>query len=702
MIRFIVKLFKILFILAIWAAAGAGAAYYFGSQPDVTYYPDGKTKSSVSRKWFIPNGSASYYRPDGTLSRQCTFVDGKQTGEATIYFAGQPVKTRYQDGQLTGAADFGNIAFLKDKPVPSVTFLPNRGLELVFAQDDMRLQLKANRVCADDSLIARLQAYADTLDKKQLKLVLECLKLQNLSWDQNQASCHMQGEYLYPALASDISVSCDVPYDNQDLLTGIEILSVQGSYVLDQDKLSFDIFDPHKSTSKFFVSYRGIAPIVKSISETLINENADDYVPNILTAILQNLTSSDAYVMLNNQKIWDISGDFNLMNGFSDPYYISSYMDQQITSQWKVTSSGINLKVLYPVSKKPMLLFGLNVDESFKENYHTLMQDIINVLAENIHINDGESTEQKVLSNDISSFADDASDLLKNVYATLYNNKGQKVLSGIMSFKKNADEQELLGSPLTAFTGNVTLYDNNRPIHQIAGDFEKGFTVDGQIASQEDVFNLVGSPEVLQVFADIGEELDTKFGPIVDNGQLLDATTPVDPFLFGLYLGYSHAKVDPNISVLRNQIATIADNIQSLYADAESYAGLTDDIAIEYDAVPIDMAEHDDDHIRNVYGGIVTISIDAASSDGYDDEAFILTITNLPQEACTALASHDWFEDNEGFIGVAAVPTGVADVSLAYTDQSFQGRPAGTVYTRTEAKNACGQTGTSSVALKFY
>ena len=695
MIRFIVKLFKILFILAIWAAAGAGAAYYFGSQPDVTYYPDGKTKSSVSRKWFIPNGLASYYRPDGTLSQQCTFVDGKQTGEATIYFAGKPVKTRYQDGQLTGSADLGNIAFLKDKPLPSVTFLPNRGLELVFAQDDMRLQLKANRVCADDSLIARLQAYADTLDKQQLKLVLECLKLQHLSWDQNQTSCHMQGEYLYPALASDISVSCDVPYDNQELLTGIEILSVQGSYVLDQDKLSFDIFDPHKSTSKFFVSYRGIAPIVKSISETLINENADDYVPNILTAILQNLTSSDAYVMLNNQKIWDISGDFNLMNGFSDPYYISSYTDNAMSSQFKISSDGLNFKALYPISKTPMLAMGLNVNETFKLKYQNMMQDISKALAEQI----GTDDQQQTLTN-LTNYAWEFSDLFKSVYASVMDIQGQPALKAQIKLKSGISSDDISESPALAFDLMFITYQNGDPTHQVIGSFDKGFQIDGRTAQLEEVLSVLNNTSLNAVLADINNELELKYGYIIDNAQTPEDYIGIDPFFLGFYRAYKDTILKYQTNQTLTQIMTLVYGLQSIYAEDKNYNNLSAADLKKAGIITPDML-NDNNVLLNAFGGKIRILKSMAQADSEAHDAFILIYEGLPSDACFELATIDWASLNSGFIGIKASARGSADVTKAFLNKSFEKRPSGTVYKPFDAQRACSNSNSGSVALKF-
>ena len=76
--------------------------------------------------------------------------------------------------------------------------------------------------------------------------------------------------------------------------------------------------------------------------------------------------------------------------------------------------------------------------------------------------------------------------------------------------------------------------------------------------------------------------------------------------------------------------------------------------------------------------------------------------TIIPSEICIDLATKQWDPANDGFIGVAATANDFADVSAAYIDEVFEGRPVGTPYGRQEAISACGATDTASVAFKFY
>ncbi|MBR1915992.1 MAG: hypothetical protein IJ830_06140 [Alphaproteobacteria bacterium] len=695
-----IKFLKILALLLIWTAAGVGAAYYFGGQPLVTYYPDGKIRTSTPRRFFIPNGLATVYHSNGTISEQYTYVDGVKSGIGYIYFAGQRLKVNYEKGVLSGPATFENTALFKDKLKPTITFLPQNMIQVALNKDDLKINFKAERLCKDEILVAHIQQYTSDFEKSKLKDVLACLAFENGNFVQQNFRCSFNGDYRYPALKKDLTFNCNFPYQSESVLSGIENLQVSGNYALSDDKLSVEIFDPQKPTSKMVSSYGGINKMIQGISQMLINAKPEKYPPQIVSLMFEYLTFSNAYLMLNDQKIWDVSGDFNMMHGFSDPYYISSYMDDQITSQFKVDQSGANLKALYPIGKKPMFLLGLRVDEAFKTRYQALAKEVLQVLSSNF---DSNTSQTSNLIADISEYFDDFSSLIKNVYTTLYDNNGQKVISAVIAPKPDLESSDLTAAPLMSFSSVVTLYENNQPVHQVTGDFEQGFLIDGRKSTEEEVFALLGNEHVLAVLQDIGEELDQKFAPMIENGRLFDNQTAVDPFLLGLYLGYMqfNPKAQEEIS-LSDEVDTIAQNIRTLYADNESYEGLTEDIAIEYGSVPEEMLSDEDNAIYHSYGGLVYIHTDAASKDGYDGEAFVITLDNLPSEICIDLATKQWDPANDGFIGVAATANDFADVSAAYIGEVFEGRPAGMPYGRQEAISACGATDTASVAFKFY
>ena len=82
-------------------------------------------------------------------------------------------------------------------------------------------------------------------------------------------------------------------------------------------------------------------------------------------------------------------------------------------------------------------------------------------------------------------------------------------------------------------------------------------------------------------------------------------------------------------------------------------------------------------------------------------DAFILVYEGLPSDICFKLATFDWSTVTNGFIAIQAAPKGMADVTKAFKDETFDKRASGTVYHPYEAQAACGKDNTSSIALKF-
>ena len=685
-------------LLIVIAFCVTGGIFYFGNQPLITRYANGQIKSSTPRRFFVPDGLASFYHENGTLAYQYNFKNGIKNGEGFLYISGQPVKFYYQNGVISGPVTLEQNAFFKDVGIkPKITFLPQNKIEVLIDDDTFQTRFEADNLCSDDDLLAQFSNYGIDFARSKLGTLLECFLLTNAEMKDEGYGCNFEGGYKYPALTRDFALKCHIDYHDETSQDNQEIL-LTGDYELASDNLIIKGSTNEDTDSRISLSYKGLKPIVEGVSKTLVNAPENQYAAKILELLVENLTSLDADLIVNDKKVWDVSGSFNMMKGFSDPYYFSSYINNDLSSQVKITKSGINLKALYPLSKKPMFSLGLNVGDTFGATYHELMQQLRATLADSY--NQKTDTASNVLENMMEETSK-ISNLFKSAYATLYNNKGQKVLAGNLSLKSGVSPEVLMFNPMVALSANIITYQDGKPNHNITGDEQSGFLIDGYQADEESVLAYIYNENVQQALDDIRSDLEQTIAPMVENAASSKDLIGIDPLFVGMYSGYVKAMFKKEVNATIDEIAQIVVNTEAVYQDKENYAGLDEQTAVEFNIVPEEMIGDDGD-LYNLYGGQVFVRPSQALKKSTALDAFVVILTNLPSNVCKMLAVADWSAGGANFIGVSAAKAGVADVSKAYWGEDFEGRSSGLSYDMLSAQEACGEDDTASVALKFY
>ena len=171
--------------------------------------------------------------------------------------------------------------------------------------------------------------------------------------------------------------------------------------------------------------------------------------------------------------------------------------------------------------------------------------------------------------------------------------------------------------------------------------------------------------------------------------------------------GYSKAMFKHKLNSTMDQLTMLVTNIRTMYGTQENYGGLSVGQAYSLGIVPASAFNSTNSTMINPFKGQVTLVEDVAQ-DNISASAFNITYTNLPKEACIALATADWGTGSgSGFITVIVNSTGgsttvngsttPATIAAARSGDSYEGSPL----TVAAAIDACNLE-SNTVALKFY
>ena len=677
-------------------AASAALAIYIGYRPVKSTYPNGQVRISIPRRFFVPHGMVNVYHENGKLSYQYQMVNNIKNGDVLIYVGDQILKLHYVNEKLMGPVTFKS-EFLDSKGIKPLFILkPKDEIELRLTGDKTNTLITGKRICSDDELLYAIERYSAQLKVENLETLLACFSLQNISLKNEMVECRAKGDYTHPQFKKDIQSVCSFERSIDTFDAKIKQLQIESFYDASNDVLKNKLYDKEKPENQFFTSYSGINKLVPSLIDSLWEKDSER-TGEIMSAIFNNFTFSDTHLVMNNKKIWDISGDFNLIEGFSDPYYISSYTDGEMTSQFKITPEGVALKALYPLSKTPMLSLAFNINPIFRARYHSMVEDISIMLTKHF---DDEDAQNQALIDTMSKYAMQFSDIFKSMDFSLLDNNGEMALGATLQLKNNTSKINILDDPMAAFDVILTTYQNGEPAHQAVGNLKTGYTIDGESADAEDILSMLNTASLNKVFDNIHYELEQKFGPIINNAKTPEDLVGIDPFFLGFYNGFTKAATQYKVSQLMREIIILAGDIQALYENYDNYNDLSAADLKQYGVITDDMLT-DNKLLLNIFGGKIRILKSAAKQGDKDQTAFVLIYEGLPSSVCTELATTDWSVLNSGFIAVAASKEEIEDISKAYQDEEFYKRPSGTVYKPFDAWNACNKEKSSAVALKF-
>ena len=144
--------------------------------------------------------------------------------------------------------------------------------------------------------------------------------------------------------------------------------------------------------------------------------------------------------------------------------------------------------------------------------------------------------------------------------------------------------------------------------------------------------------------------------------EMLGVLAIIGVLSVGGIAGYSKAMMKFKINKTIDQISQISQNIRTLYARQRNYGNLSERILYKANLAPREMFEggSGDYSMTNPFGGNVSInSSGIGKNNSYDQKAFTITLTNLPEEACIELATQDWGSD----AGSGLIAVGMGNVS---------------------------------------
>lgn len=177
--------------------------------------------------------------------------------------------------------------------------------------------------------------------------------------------------------------------------------------------------------------------------------------------------------------------------------------------------------------------------------------------------------------------------------------------------------------------------------------------------------------------------------------------------------GFSKMMAQHKIDVTMEQIGIISAKLSAVGSNTSSYGGLSNKSAIKLGAVPSELiSSASAGTLLNVYGGSISIAPSNLVKDGTDNQAYTITYSGLPAEACLAIASNDWNNSkNSALLGISAGTSSGASSIYQDCPGSSSGSlavacPGGTVGMPLDlniATNACSCTTDSCVVVfKYY
>ena len=148
--------------------------------------------------------------------------------------------------------------------------------------------------------------------------------------------------------------------------------------------------------------------------------------------------------------------------------------------------------------------------------------------------------------------------------------------------------------------------------------------------------------------------------------EMLGVLAIIGVLSVGGIAGYSKAMMKFKTNKTIDQIAMTVTNIRTLYAQQNTYNGLTTAKSIKMGVV--DDAMVSGTSLINPFGGFVTISTDKSGAKGEAVTgstgtgenkkdtyagAFLISFGGLPREACIAIATNDWGSNySSGLLGI--------------------------------------------------
>lgn len=612
----------------------AGVLYYVGNMPEKTYYPDGKVKSITQRKFFKKNGDYTILNQNGAISQKYTLVNGVKNAKAYVYTTGKPTEFTYNNGTLQGA-----IVIDKSKLSPlvesfNVDIKPQNIVEIKSKVKDVQIDSLAKLLCNDEEFINKFQQFDLNPSAQTVKDFFGCLSYTKIDIVAKDFNCKIEGEYQYPKFKDNTKFVCQSHLADGAVAKYMEQLKVEMYY--DVNKKTLNTTSVLSDTQYGKSAFKGLEQNIEGIIVYSYSKQTNEDMGKFLSSVIENFTVSDMEIFDTDQKIMSVEGDFNIVNGFSNPYTISYFTKQDATTKIQITDKGISLKSRYPLSKKPMMGFEINVNDVIKEKYSTAIKGLTAELSKNINV------PETALINIMSQWTDYAwqfSDVIKSVNGAIWNNKGQKVVVMQATVKNNINIETFFEDMAKYIDLKIVTYANGKPHKIAAGNFYEGFAINGKAATVDDIQNMLLKSELPETFEEIKTELDKAFANV--NTDVKEGTLPTaDPFLLGMYSGYTEAMEKYKQNKAQEQFSNMIYNIKSMFADYKNYKELNAKTAIMVSDSSMIMQDNEEISIQNAFEGNVTAKGSKLFADDEEYKSFVVEFDGLDKQTCISLASN--------------------------------------------------------------
>ena len=145
--------------------------------------------------------------------------------------------------------------------------------------------------------------------------------------------------------------------------------------------------------------------------------------------------------------------------------------------------------------------------------------------------------------------------------------------------------------------------------------------------------------------------------------EMLGVLAIIGVLSVGGIAGYSKAMNKFKTNKVADNVSMLVANIKTLYAQQNTYNGLTSETAVTLGVVPDELVVKTTKNnvtttkLLNAYNGSVDIhTSDSTAPD--DDKAFVIAFSGLSREACITLATNDWGSGySSGLIAIRASGT---------------------------------------------
>ncbi len=143
--------------------------------------------------------------------------------------------------------------------------------------------------------------------------------------------------------------------------------------------------------------------------------------------------------------------------------------------------------------------------------------------------------------------------------------------------------------------------------------------------------------------------------------EMLGVLAIIGVLSIGGLAGYSKMMSQHRINTTLQQIQIMTSKLSVLGSNGGSYEGLNQYTAYRLGALPNEIIESVDNSAKtavlsNIYSGEIKIEsasiLDGTCKEGCDYQAYTITYTGLPEEACLALGGSTWNSDsNSSMVG---------------------------------------------------